>query len=34
LHKTSGKNFTPLARSIFSASIVVGPLAASTINLH
>lgn len=34
LHKTSGKNFTPLDKRILSASIVVGPFAASTISLQ
>jgi len=33
LHKISGKNCTPFFLKIYSPSIVVGPLAASTINL-
>jgi len=32
LHKISGRNWIPFESNIFSPSIVVGPLAASTIN--
>jgi hypothetical protein len=33
LQRISGKNLAPFASKIYSAFIVVGPLAASTINL-